>query len=492
MSGSAFLVFGLTHVVLCFSAFNLPAQEAYLSKKFTVEELKEDFNTFRYALEESHPGLYWFYSENEINERFNQLAYTVEIPQTEKEFFTNISSFVSSIGCLHTTANPSEKFVKAYFKENKLYFPLKLKLIGKKAFIYRNLSKDDDIQLGGELTMINNVPMDSIITTLLAHLSNDGYGKGWASHRFEKVFHIYYDYFIKQHHNYCITVKDALGSIKEKCLKGLTYHQKDSIENIRYGAVDRSPFLQLKWENEINTAILKIRRFSNWQQNGKNVSFKKLLHDYMTAICQKNIDNLIIDIGELGGGNELLGMTLLSYLIHKPFTPYKAIEFTNEEYETRKYSNTSKREYSRIKKSMKLQPTDSTFLLINTEHTKPITPSNTHYSGNLYLLTSRSTASATSDFVAWIHSLHMATIIGEETGGGYVGNTSNWEFKITLPNTKIIVNIPLARYFNNVNENAKMGRGIMPDHHVSTTIENVLNNVNAPLEYALKLIRKQH
>ena len=106
------------------------------------------------------------------------------------------------------------------------------------------------------------------------------------------------------------------------------------------------------------------------------------------------------------------------------------------------------------------------------------------------MIISGKTASAISDFAAWVHALDLATIVGEETGGGYAGNTSNWEFFITLPNTKMRPHIPLARYFTNVKENVFFGRGVMPDYEVTPSIEDILNGVDTQLAFTLDLIRR--
>jgi hypothetical protein len=98
------------------------------------------------------------------------------------------------------------------------------------------------------------------------------------------------------------------------------------------------------------------------------------------------------------------------------------------------------------------------------------------------------TASATSDFAALAHSMKLATFIGEETGGSYLGNTSNFEFPLILPNTKLFANIPLARYWNYIEAPQQFGRGVFPDYEVVPGIEDILSGRDSQLEFALRLI----
>ena len=173
----------------------------------------------------------------------------------------------------------------------------------------------------------------------------------------------------------------------------------------------------------------------------------------MQKIIDSGVDNLVLDVGDRGGGHEGYGLTLLSYFINESFKGYKAIEFSNKKFNARKYSETSWAEYAFFRTMMRFKKTDSTYLLTSNKSLKPVKPASIHFTGNIYLITSRTTASATSDFAAWVHSLGFATIVGEETGGGYFGNTSNWEFDITLPNLfktmlyEALVRAIVIRYF---------------------------------------------
>ena len=131
---------------------------------------------------------------------------------------------------------------------------------------------------------------------------------------------------------------------------------------------------------------------------------------------------------------------------------------------------------------------DSIYHWKNYRGLKPCIPRKKAFTGQVYLLVSGSTASATSDFASWVDELGFATIIGTETGGSYAGNTSNWEFMVELPHSNFRLKLPLARYLNNVEEKT-LGRRVIPDYIVPYTISDKLNDVNPQLNYALDLIK---
>ena len=90
-----------------------------------------------------------------------------------------------------------------------------------------------------------------------------------------------------------------------------------------------------------------------------------------------------------------------------------------------------------------------------------------------------------------MYSQGLATFVGEETGGGYFGNTSGYGQVLTLPNSKIAIDIPALQFVMNVLPKLPFGSGVKPHHKVIPTIEQYIGKENVGLDYVLKLIEKQ-
>ncbi len=82
--------------------------------------------------------------------------------------------------------------------------------------------------------------------------------------------------------------------------------------------------------------------------------------------------------------------------------------------------------------------------------------------------------STTADFSSVAKSDKRGTFIGEETGGGYYGNTSGETIKVELPNSKISIIIPKFKYINDVKASAYKDRGVIPDYIITPTIGQIL------------------
>jgi len=98
--------------------------------------------------------------------------------------------------------------------------------------------------------------------------------------------------------------------------------------------------------------------------------------------------------------------------------------------------------------------------------------------------------SATGESTSLIHYHKKATFIGEECGAGYYGNTSGMVPVVTLPHTRIRIAIPLVRYTMAVSGYLK-DRGIIPEYQVSPIIEDLLQDRDTVMEFAVDLIKKK-
>jgi C-terminal processing protease CtpA/Prc len=108
----------------------------------------------------------------------------------------------------------------------------------------------------------------------------------------------------------------------------------------------------------------------------------------------------------------------------------------------------------------------------------------------VYVLTNGLTFSASALFCNSIKGQSNVLLVGEETGGGWYGNSGIMIPDIVLPNTKLRVRLPFFRLVQ-YNHIAEKGTGIMPDILVNPTVEDVRHNVDRKMEVVKELIRKK-
>ncbi|MEX0635201.1 MAG: S41 family peptidase [Ferruginibacter sp.] len=110
--------------------------------------------------------------------------------------------------------------------------------------------------------------------------------------------------------------------------------------------------------------------------------------------------------------------------------------------------------------------------------------SNHHYNGSVYVITSGPTFSASSLFCNVVKAQDGITLVGEETGGGWHGNSGIMIPDIKLPNSKTRVRLPLFRLvqYKHVSKN---GTGVIPDMHVGTNYEALVKGY----DYKMMVVR---
>ena len=117
-------------------------------------------------------------------------------------------------------------------------------------------------------------------------------------------------------------------------------------------------------------------------------------------------------------------------------------------------------------------------------------PSKPTFEGKVFILINCGCFSTTAEFLSQAHYHKRATFIGEESGGGYYGNTSGAVPSVTLPNTKLIVYVPLVTYYMAVSGYKAAAHGVLPDHPIRYTIEELLAGTDKELALALELARQ--
>ncbi len=211
---------------------------------------------------------------------------------------------------------------------------------------------------------------------------------------------------------------------------------------------------------------------------------------------------LIVDVRNNGGGSDPNDLVTFSYLTQKPYRENKSayINFQNipflpyfvyEETETEKkleekndFEAELKEEYPILKR--KKYPQDPKF-------NRLLQPDKNTFKAQVYLLISPRVASAGSLFASLVAGKTNATVIGEETMGGYYGHNGHTPIEYELPNTKIKTQFSIVNLEQDVPKkpNHMFGRGVIPDYKVSQTFDDFIKNRDAQMEYVLKLIEKK-
>jgi C-terminal processing protease CtpA/Prc len=459
-------------------------------KKYTVSHLKEDFTLLRTALEEAHGGLYFYTPKKEMDRLFDNLSAGLDHPMTELEFYGYLAPLIADINDGHTGLIFSQNYI-TYLQDQPVLMPFKLLFIDKKAYLFRNYSEDEGIDLGGEVLSINGHPMPEILGKMLAVQPSDGqnvtskYRRLESTTAFGRQFISHYGITTSFH---IVFLSPTDGTKKEIRVQGINQDKLMQIFRERYpdAASDRPP-IELEYREDV--AILTIRTFSFGAYRTANIAFPHFLKKTFRELSEKNLPYLIIDLRDNGGGEDLWGKLLFSYLMDKPYMYYNFLEVNRTKFSFLEYTDAPDIE-KMLQKSTKKNERGTFDILVhsNLGEQKPLKPT---FLGKVYVLINGRSFSGSGETTSLMHYHKKAKFVGEECGAGYYGNTSGIMPTLTLPFTKIRVRIPMVRYHMAVSGYKYPDRGIIPDYPFTRTVQDHLNGNDTEMDYVLDLIAKQ-
>lgn len=437
-------------LAICFSLVTELRGQTFkdTSKLIDPEIARQDFKVFRDSLFQIHPCIDRYQDKQKLNHLFDSCYSTLTDKVSEIKLYGKFKFLLSSIEDGHLSISPPTEF-RNYTDAMARVFPVSIYFTSDKAFIICDNS--NQIQSGSELLSINNKPINEIKKTLFQYIVSDGSIKTKKRWILNNNFWFYYYMVYGEFKNFKVE-----------------YIQKDKMETTIFSnAFNNSSCLQRDNASVKNLnlafkpkdiAVLTIKSFSKQDFDDTKEDYIDFLRNSFLEIKKKNVHCLIIDIRQNGGGRDVYGSLLYSYLTNKPFSYYKSLETRTQILTKQDHPNFA------------IQfPSDNNFL------------------GKVFFLIDGLSFSTTAELCSIAKSNKRGLFIGEETGGGYYGNSSGNFIDITLPNTKFVISIPTTKYTMDVKKTKHSNRGIIPDIEVLPTINDIINKQDTQLIYTIRL-----
>lgn len=450
-------------------------------EKFPPDSLKKWTNELMKELSKNHPGFYRYTTKKEFDIVINTAVNNLKDSLNTIEYYRKIKPLFAQIGCLHTSLNLSEQY-KDYINKKSNLIPIEVFIDeNNNLFITKNHSTNRSLKIKSELLSINGKPIKEILDTLIKSIPSDGYNQTLKTLLLNHRFAFWYRSIIELNNNFVIETKYN-QSTEILHLNGIAPEKFQSIESIQSLNSE-----QLTFEINDDTGVLTIKSFAKTDIKNNGQNFKKYIKSIFKTLNKEKIEHLIIDLRYNSGGTDGNAAFFTSHFFDKPFRYWDKIEVTKAIAE--QITGMNSIYYSKPEK------VDSTYLwkgaLFSKEfdYYKTQKHSKNNFKGKIYIITNGLCMSSCSDVVAILSNNKKAIIVGQETGGGFQGNSSGM-----MPTTKINGNltftVPLQKYTNAVDFNKNFGRGTIPDFIINTSLENWINKEDVTINFVKKLIKK--
>jgi len=441
------------------------------------DSLRNDLNIFRDKLNAIFPSLNRYLDKKATDHLFDSCYASINKNTTETDLFNMIKFIMSAVKDGHLSATPSLKMVN-YFNEKAVFFPLKLVFIEDKTYVIS--SSLSGLPPGTEIVSIGKRPIDQIRKELFKFTVSDGYIETKKYKVLDNSFPFYYFRVYGEQKQFDVEYRTKKGKLR--------YIKIDAVPIGKFPQLETEPdhLLDLSFTGDVT--ILTIKSFDRSALKETNEDLPSYIDKSFQAIYYKKARNLIIDVRGNGGGRDLYGSLLYSYLTNNPFSYYRSLTSKTSDLPYDQFTSPAT-SYNNLDISMleNIGPQEFKLKSIAHPNLNPMEPNRTNFKGKIWFLTDGLSFSVTAEFCALAKSNNLGVFIGEETGGGYEGNTSGANVEVILPYTGISVSIPTIRYEMDVIKAEVAGRGVIPDHIVKPGIKDVINKKDVQMEFAIKL-----
>jgi hypothetical protein len=478
-------------------------------RRYAPDVLKKDYGIFRHILEAWHPSLYWYTPRDSMNYYFDKGYSEITDSMTEPQFRTILSRVIAQVDCGHTSIRASKAY-SHYLDTAKLQqFPLILKFWQDTMVVAANFNRRDSVIKRGTLIQtINGRTAQQLTDTLFPYIVTDGYNRtgkyqylstglhfsSWYKelYHFTDSFDIGYldtagllrQVRIPIYDPRADTVRRSLGRV---LLPGTAQRGQGPARRVRPpGRRERKRrelllTRNLQIDSASHTAFLTLNTFEH------GYHLRGFFRHSFQAMAGQQVKNLVIDVRSNGGGDASLSTLLTRYLIDKKFRVADSLYAVRRHSSYDRYINNGfLYDFLTLVASTKRADGKYHFGYFERHTYRPFR--HRHFKGQVYVLTGGNSFSATSLFAGALKGQSNVTLVGEETGGGYYGNTAWMIPDVTLPETGVRFRLPRFRLVVD-RQREKNGLGVQPDVLSLPTIEAIGKGVDFKTARAKELIR---
>ncbi len=464
----------------------VPPYPKGLPPSISRQDAMTDIDTLVRALESVHPDIYFKRSRESFAAQRQALIANLPDSMTRSDWYLRVAPLIAGFGDGHTTVQEPTIFAIANMVagvpaasdyQNRIrYFPLRGTLDSHRHFIVTETVPGIGIVRGDRLVQINGHDVDDLIHDWIQESSGDSESARassaakalWINLPLHSIFAPYDVRYI-----------DGSGMERSVNLEG---RPLPSAGNTQASSLPAPNFTY----QSLDAGIGYMNFYSMSDGLGR---FKKDVRAMFHKLKADAVQVLIVDIRKNGGGETALGEELLRYMTHKPFRTWSSSQWKRSR-EARDFGKNYVRpplgwlpwQYLFADGRRMYTGDAGTFSPAQENPIRNPEPAEPFFTGRVCVLTGADTFSAAVLLADAVKTYHLATIVGEETGG-HPNLFDGIYYTFRLPRSGFMVSIPTERQIR-ANGNASDRSGVIPDIEVQTTAADIRAGTDPVLQRA--------
>lgn len=476
-------VFGFVALLLAMMAAH--AQESVTgfnpNQKYHPDTAKRWTRAVMTELSRKHPGFYRYTSKARFDRVIDSTCVTLIDSLTVWEYYKKLKPLFAQIGCVHTGVMLSKDY-EQYLRQSKTLLPLQVFIdSAQRLLVAKSYLQNQNLPIGAEILSIDGQPAAEILKKLLSAVPSDGFNQSGKLLVLNHQFAQWYQTVIDFRAEYSIELNTPHGKVSVR-VAGISPEVFPTREELESASEK-----QLKFRIQEGIGILTIHSFakSAIKRNGQN--YKRFIKHTFAQLANERVSKLVIDLRYNTGGTDGNAVFLASHFFDRPFRYWDRIEVT--EAIAKEIKGTARLFYRKPVMRDGSYHWQKSWVTNEFSYYEQQQPAKWSFNGKTFLLTNGLCLSSCADFVAVLSSNKKALVVGQETGGGYEGNTSGMMPTAKLP-PGLAMTVPLMKYTNAVAPGKNFGRGTLPDYPIERTFEDWTNDRDPELNYVLQLIQQ--
>ncbi len=472
---------GLLISALCAFAWAEPPR-----RQIAPEELKQDLNVIWTAASEGDPAFDRYRSGAELQRVFADAAARIDRPMSELEFYRVAAPAVAALANGHAQLSLSAE-TGAWLGAGAPLLPLGVQIMEGRIFVVRDFSQGRVANPGDEILSVNGVPAANLIAASVNALALDhmsvtprkNSAGGWTFiYDLVRLQGFGGPYDVTFQHNGHRVARRIDGRAGSEIAADWRRDFPIDPEVAERGEAS------FRIENGLAVMAIPHWDFPQEGQPGLSEHFR----DWFAQIAAQRLEALVIDIRNNGGGSEPVATELLSYLAAQPFRYYNCLtmnaqnfsffrDVANADELRSEIPNYTRPASEECRQYGAFEMTEAAFSNLGIQQ-----PREPHFGGRVYLLVNSRSFSTSAEFASVFDALHIGTIVGQETSGGYLGDSSGLEAEVRLPASGMTFNSTLIAYHMAVPRHEGVQGGVVPDVVTARSIEDTLAGRDVELE----------